>query len=189
MNIVNGVLTDYTFTPDSLLPKHRNVLDESAKRLIEDVKDFCIYGLQVLDEETAKDYLSFLVDAVNKVKERYGDKAVEKVDSKINTFRFNTNLATRAASAHDYFEGKSLEDFERAFNKMFTQLRDAKDEKGKPVVNKDWVKWIQGTFNNYICRFEKRSSDIETDLGDQVDWIDKGKYQKGDHLPSSSKVD
>ncbi|MCQ2574403.1 MAG: hypothetical protein MJ182_10955 [Treponema sp.] len=105
------------------------------------------------------------------------------------TFRFNTNLATRSASAHDYFEGKSLEDFERAFNKMFTQLRDAKDEKGKPVVDKDWVKWIQGTFNNYICRFEKRSSDIETDLGDQVDWMNKGKYRKGDHLPSSSKVD
>lgn len=160
--------------------------NEYKKYLIE-LKEFCKYG-QCLSEETAKEYLKFLVDGICKITKKY--KTITKDTShKINSHRLEKELTRRAENKDDYFEGETgnregtLEEFETDFQRMFTQLKREKDAKGNRKISQEWITWIQGTFNDYICRFDSRDADIETDFAKRVNWKGKGK-STGKHLPS-----
>ena len=156
------------------------------KKYVEELKDFCRYGY-CLEEETASDYLKFLMKSIRKILDDGKVKEISKETShKINTNRFDKE-SNKPNRHDDYFQGKSLMDFEFEFADMFHQLKTQKDDKGKPKLTKDWVEWVQGTFNDYVARFEKRDSSIDNDFEkSDVEWKDKGK-SKGKHLPSKAK--
>ena len=59
------------------------------KQYLNELVDFCRYDY-CLEEETAKAYLEFLVDAINKVKSQKSSKVADKNLDKINTNRFNS---------------------------------------------------------------------------------------------------
>lgn len=157
------------------------------KQYLNELVDFCRYGY-CLEEETAKAYLEFLVDAINKVKSQKGSKVADKNLDKINTNRFNSELRRDPELVDGYFEdGKgTLSEFENLFARAFQQLKSETDEDEKRKIPQEWIKWLQDAFNNYVSRFEKRTAGINTDFADRVDWTDKGEF-KGKHLPSSAK--
>lgn len=160
------------------------------KKLLEELKDFCEYG-ECLQEETAKDYLKFLIDALCLLKDKYGDKAVENTGnhSKVNNNRFQKELEYLKSEANtDYFEGQTLAEFEKDFEKMFSQLKTQHTLDGKRRISTKWIEWIQDTFNNYVARFEKRSPEISTDFRNQVGWKNKRETSNtGKYLPSAVK--
>lgn len=160
------------------------------KKLLEELKDFCKYGY-CLEEETARAYLKFLIDALCLLKDKYGDKAVENTEnhSKVNSSRFQKERKRLSDKANtDYFEKQTLADFEKDFEKMFNQLKTQRTLDGKRRISTKWIEWIQDTFNNYVARFEKRSPEISTDFRNQVDWKNKKETSNtGKYLPSVAK--
>lgn len=160
------------------------------KKLLEELKDFCEYG-ECLQEETAKDYLKFLIDALCLIRDRYGDKAVENTEnrSKVNSIRFQKEREDLKDKADtDYFEGQTLAGFEKDFERMFSQLKTQYTLDGKRKISTKWIEWIQDTFNNYVARFEKRSPEISTDFRNQAGWKNKkGTSNTGKYLPSAAK--
>jgi len=163
-------------------------------RLREDILnefyDFCKYGY-CLEEETAKDYLKFLIDALCLIRDSYGDKAVESTEnrSKVNVIRFQKEQKDLKGDANvDYFEGKTLADFEKDFERMLNQLKTQHTLDGKRKISTKWIEWIQDTYNNYVARFEKRSPEISTDFRNQVSWKNKKETSNtGKYLPSTAK--
>lgn len=160
------------------------------EEILNEFYDFCRYGY-CLEEETAKDYLKFLIDALCLIRDRYGDKAVESTEnrSKVNINRFQRERKDLKGDANtDYFEGKTLADFEKDFEKVFNQLKTQHTLDGKRRISTKWIEWIQDTFNNYVARFEKRSPEISTDFRNQVDWKNKKETSNtGKYLPSTAK--
>lgn len=160
-------------------------LKEDCSKLLEDLKDFCRFGY-CLKEENAKEYLQFLVSAIRKILDNTDLKTISKSTShKINTSRFKDQIKTQKFQA-DYFENKTLSEFEADFAKIFQDLKLQKDVKNVPKVPKDWIMWIQGTFNDYVARFKKRDSSIDNDFEKtKITW--KGKKQDTRRfLPSSA---
>lgn len=160
------------------------------EEILNEFYDFCKYSY-CLEEETAKDYLKFLVDALCSIRDKYGDKAVENVGnhSKVNNTRFQKERKRLSDKANtDYFEKQTLADFEKDFEKMFNQLKTQHTLDGKRRISTKWIEWIQDTFNNYVARFEKRSPEISTDFRNQVDWKNKKETSNtGKYLPSVTK--
>lgn len=163
----------------------KKFLKEDYSKLLEDLKDFCRFGY-CLKEENAKEYLQFLVSAIRKILDNTDLKTISKSTShKINTSRFKYQIQFQKTQA-DYFENKTLSDFETDFAKIFQELKLQKSVDGVPRVPKDWIGWIQGTFNDYVARFKKRDSSIDNDFEKtKITW--KGKKQDTrKFLPSSA---
>lgn len=160
------------------------------KRLLEELRDFCKYGY-CLEEETARTYILFLVDTLVKIERSRGKKAAanEENHSKVNNNRFAGERDRLENGAEDdYFEGKSLEEFEKEFEKIFNQLKIQHTLDGKRKISTEWIRWIQDTFNNYVARFEKRNPKTNTDFRNQVSWKDKKQTSNsGKHLPSETR--
>lgn len=160
------------------------------EKVLNELLDFCKYGY-CLEEETAKTYMQFLVDALVKIEKSRGKKAAanEENHSKVNNNRFageRDRLGNRAGD--DYFEGKSLGEFEKDFEKIFNQLKTQHTLDDKRKIPAEWIVWIQDTFNNYVARFEKRNTKIDTDFRNQVDWKDKKQTSNsGRYLPSETR--
>lgn len=160
------------------------------KKLLEELKDFCEYGY-CLEEETARTYMLFLVDALVKIERARGKKAAanEENHSKVNNNRFageKDRLENRAED--DYFEGKSLGEFEKEFERIFNQLKIQHTLDGKRKIPTEWIVWIQNTFNNYVARFEKRNPKTNTDFRNQVGWKDKKQTSNsGKYLPFEAR--
>lgn len=154
------------------------LLEAEYKQLLEDLQDFCEYGY-CLQEEKAKDYLQFLVDSINKVRERYHNYTVNEVIDMINTYRFRSELRRNADLESRYFEddNKTLGAFEHSFWKNFQLLRTS----GTKVPPK-WIEWIQNAFNRYVGRFEPRIPGLYNDFANWVDWSDKD-TENGRHVP------
>lgn len=159
------------------------------KKYLNELVDFCRYGY-CLEEETAKDYLNFLVNRIKKITRRH-NTITKDTAHKINNKRFKDERARDRRIDDDYFETFSnkegtLNEFEIEFGNMFNQLKTEKDDDGKRKIPQEWITWIQTTFNDYVCRFDKRDSSIGTDFAAEVNWVDKGK-STGKHLPSAAK--
>lgn len=158
------------------------------KKYVEELKDFCRYGY-CLEEETAKEYLKFLVDGITKIAKKH--KTITKDTAhKINNNRFEKELERRPKNKDDYFESEeenregTLKEFEIDFREMFNQLKLEKDDKGNRKIKQDWITWIQTTFNDYVSRFDQRDPAIPADFAKKVNWKDKGE-STGEHMPSS----
>lgn len=153
-----------------------------------ETKDLCLFGQSCLNEEEAKEYLKFIVDSLKQLSDRAkGLKNIPDSSLKdLNKLRVDKELKRNPELKNDFFEDKdhTLASFEKEFLRMFNQLKSKKNEKGELKVSKEWIEKIQYTFNNYLSRFEKRSSDISTDFAKELNWKDKN-VDKGKHLPNS----
>lgn len=152
-------------------------------------RDFCRYGY-CLEEETAKEYLKFLVNGIKNITNKHKTISADSAH-KINNKRFRNERARDNRIDDDYFESFSgkegtLNEFEIEFRNMFNQLKTEKDDDGKRKIPQEWITWIQSAFNDYVCRFDKRYSSINADFAAEVNWSDKGK-STGKHLPSAAK--
>ena len=152
-------------------------------------RDFCRYGY-CLEEETDKEYLKFLVNGIKNITNRHKTISADSAH-KINNKRFRDERARDNRVDDDYFESFSgkegtLNEFEIEFRDMLNQLKTEKDDDGKRKIPQEWITWIQSTFNDYVCRFDKRDSSINADFAAEVNWSDKGK-STGKHLPSAAK--
>lgn len=152
-------------------------------------RDFCRYGY-CLEEETAKEYLKFLVNGIKNITNRHKTISADSAH-KINNKRFRDERARDNRVDDDYFESFSgkegtLNEFEIEFRDMLNQLKTEKDDDGKRKISQEWITWIQSAFNDYVCRFDKRDSSINADFAAEVNWSDKGK-STGKHLPSAAK--
>lgn len=152
-------------------------------------RDFCRYGY-CLEEETAKEYLKFLVNGIKNITNRHKTISADSAH-KINNKRFRNERARDNRIDDDYFESFSgkegtLNEFEIEFRNMFNQLKTEKDDDGKRKISQEWITWIQSAFNDYVCRFDKRDSSINADFAAEVNWSDKGK-STSKHLPSAAK--
>lgn len=153
-------------------------------------RDFCRYGY-CLEEETAKEYLKFLVNGIKNITNRHKTISADSAH-KINNKRFRDERARdNRVDDDDYFESFSgkegtLNEFEIGFRDMLNQLKTEKDDDGKRKISQEWITWIQSAFNDYVCRFDKRDSSINADFAAEVNWSDKGK-STGKHLPSAAK--
>lgn len=152
-------------------------------------RDFCRYGY-CLEEETAKEYLKFLVNGIKNITNRHKTISADSAH-KINNKRFRNERARDNRIDDDYFESFSgkegtLNEFEIEFRNMFNQLKAEKDDDGKRKISQEWITWIQSAFNDYVCRFDKRDSSINADFAAEVNWSDKGK-STSKHLPSAAK--
>ncbi len=147
------------------------------QKLIEDIIDCCEYGPQVLNEETGKEYLKFIVDALHKFLNKYGIKRAQLDANQygINRYRFEDEIKRGEKPEepdikNDYFEGKSIEEFKNDFQKVFTQLKTQYDKNGKTQVNATWVSLIQSCFNNYVKSFQ-----TSTKFKNGANWKNKDK--------------
>jgi len=160
------------------------------EKVLNEFLDFCKYGY-CLEEETARTYMLFLVDALVKIERGRGKKVVanEENHSKVNNNRFTRERRRLGNQAEDdYFEGKSLGEFEKEFEKIFDQLKIQHTLDGKRKIPTEWIGWIQDTFNNYVARFEKRNPKTNTDFRNQVGWKDKKQTSNsGKYLPSEAR--
>lgn len=152
-------------------------------------RDFCRYSY-CLEEETAKEYLKFLVNGIKNITNRHKTISADSAH-KINNKRFRNERARDNRIDDDYFESFSgkegtLNEFEIEFRNMFNQLKTEKDDDGKRKISQEWITWIQSAFNDYVCRFDKRDSSINADFAAEVNWSDKGK-STSKHLPSAAK--
>lgn len=102
--------------------------------------------------------------------------------SKVNNFRFKQESKKWK---NNYFEDQTLEYFENIFSKALNDLKLQK-KKGERIISQKWIEWLQSSLNEYLSHFEKRSGDIPIDYGKQVNWKNKNKLIKGNHLPSNS---
>lgn len=148
-------------------------------------RDFCRY-----EEETAKEYLKFLVNGIKNITNKHKTISADSAH-KINNKRFRNERARDNRIDDDYFESFSgkegtLNEFEIEFRDMLNQLKTEKDDDGKRKISQEWITWIQSAFNDYVCRFDKRDSSINADFAAEVNWSDKGK-STGKHLPSAAK--
>lgn len=155
------------------------------EKVLNELLDFCKYGY-CLEEETAKEYLKFLVNGIKNISNKYKTVSADSAH-KINNKRFEDERARNKKIKDDYFESFSgKEGTLSEFEDMFNQLKMEKDDKGKRKIPQEWITWIQSTFNDYVCRFDKRDSSIKADFADEVNWKDKGRNTRS-HLPSSAK--
>jgi len=164
-------------------------IDKLDEEKLNEFRDFCRYGY-CLEEETAKEYLNFLVNGIKSITDKYKTISADTAH-KINNKRFRNERTRDDRIDNDYFESFSgkegtLSEFETEFEYMFNQLKIEKDDKGKRKIPQEWITWIQSTFNDYVCRFDKRDPSIKADFADEVNWKDKGRFT-GSHLPSSAK--
>lgn len=163
-----------------------NKLDEEK---LNEFRDFCRYRY-CLEEETAKEYLKFLINGIKNITDKHKTISAD-TSHKINNKRLKNERTRDKKIKDDYFESFSdkegtLSEFETEFEVMFNQLKVAKDDEGKRRIPQEWIIWIQSTFNDYVCRFDKRDPSIKTDFATEVNWKDKGR-STGSHLPSSAK--
>lgn len=164
-------------------------VNKPVEEKLNEFRDFCRYGY-CLEEETAKEYLKFLVNGIKNITNRYKTISADSAH-KINNKRFRDERARDNRVDDDYFESFSgkegtLNEFEIEFRNMFNQLKTEKDDDGKRKISQEWITWIQSAFNDYVCRFDKRDSSINADFAAEVNWSDKGK-STGKHLPSAAK--
>lgn len=130
-------------------------------------RDFCRYGY-CLEEETAKEYLKFLVNGIKNITNRHKTISADSAH-KINNKRFRNERARDNRVDDDYFESFSgkegtLNEFEIEFRNMLNRLKTEKDDDGKRKISQEWITWIQSAFNDYVCRFDKRDSSINADF-------------------------
>lgn len=156
---------------------------------LNEFRDFCRYDY-CLEEETAKEYLKFLVNGIKNITNRHKTISADSAH-KINNKRFRDERARDNRVDDDYFESFSgkegtLNEFEIEFRDMLNQLKTEKDDDGKRKISQEWITWIQSAFNDYVCRFDKRDSSINADFAAEVNWSDKGK-STGKHLSSAAK--
>lgn len=164
-------------------------VNKPVEEKLNEFRDFCRYGY-CLEEETAKEYLKFLVNGIKNITNRYKTISADSAH-KINNKRFRDERARDNRVDDDYFESFSgkegtLNEFEIEFRNMFNQLKTEKDDDGKRKISQEWITWIQSAFNDYVCRFDKRDSSINADFAAEVNWSDKGK-STGKHLLSAAK--
>lgn len=165
-------------------------VNELGEEKLNEFRDFCRYGY-CLEEETAKEYLKFLVNGIKNITNRHKTISADSAH-KINNKRFRDERARdNRIDDDDYFESFSgkegtLNEFEIEFRDMFNQLKTEKDDDGKRKIPQEWITWIQSAFNDYVCRFDRRDSSINADFATEVNWSDKGK-NTGKHLPSAAK--
>lgn len=164
-------------------------INKLVEKKLNEFRDFCRYGY-CLEEETAKEYLKFLVNGIKNITNRHKTISADSAH-KINNKRFRNERARDNRIDDDYFESFSgkegtLNEFEIEFRNMFNQLKTEKDDDGKRKISQEWITWIQSAFNDYVCRFDKRDSSINADFAAEVNWSDKGK-STGKHLPSAVK--
>lgn len=164
-------------------------VNKLVEEKLNEFRDFCRYG-HCLEEETAKEYLKFLVNGIKNITNRHKTISADSAH-KINNKRFRNERARDNRIDDDYFESFSgkegtLNEFEIEFRNMFNQLKTEKDDDSKRKISQEWITWIQSAFNDYVCRFDKRDSSINADFAAEVNWSDKGK-STGKHLPSAAK--
>lgn len=164
-------------------------INKPVEEKLNEFRDFCRYGY-CLEEETAKEYLKFLVNGIKNITNRHKTISADSAH-KINNKRFRNERARDNRIDDDYFESFSgkegtLNEFEIEFRNMFNQLKTEKDDDGKRKISQEWITWIQSAFNDYVCRFDKRDSSINADFAAEVNWSDKGK-STSKHLPSAAK--
>lgn len=164
-------------------------VNKLVEEKLNEFRDFCRYG-HCLEEETAKEYLKFLVNGIKNITNRHKNISADSAH-KINNKRFRNERSRDNRIDDDYFESFSgkegtLNEFEIEFRNMFNQLKTEKDDDGKRKISQEWITWIQSAFNDYVCRFDKRNSSINADFAAEVNWSDKGK-STGKHLPSAAK--
>lgn len=150
-----------------------------------------MFGQSCLNEEEAKEYLKFITNSLKQLSDKVkGLKNIPDSSLKeLNRLRVDKELKRNPELKNDYFEDEdhTLASFEKEFLRMFNQLKSKKNEKGEPKVSKEWIEKIQYTFNNYLSRFEKRSTGISTDFAKELTWKDKS-VDKGKHLPNSKAL-
>lgn len=164
-------------------------VNKLVEEKLNEFRDFCRYSY-CLEEETAKEYLKFLVNGIKNITNRHKTISADSAH-KINNKRFRDERARDNRVDDDYFESFSgkegtLNEFEIEFRNIFNQLKTEKDDNGKRKISQEWITWIQSAFNDYVCRFDKRDSSINADFAAEVNWSDKGK-STGKHLPSAAK--
>lgn len=147
---------------------------------LQEFSDFCNYGY-CLKEEEANRYLKFLISSLKKILNKY-KKVTPDLISKINNYRFRQESKRWE---NNYFENQTLEYFEDIFSKALNDLK-LKKKNEKRVISQKWIEWLQSSLNEYLAHFEKRSGEISVDYGKQVNWKNKNKVNKGNHLPSNS---
>lgn len=162
-------------------------VNKLGEEKLNEFRDFCRYGY-CLEEETAKEYLKFLINGIKNITNRYKTISTDSAH-KINNKRFRDERARDNRIDNDYFESFSgkegtLNEFEIEFRDMFNQLKTEKGNDGKRKIPQEWITWIQTTFNDYVSRFDQRDPAIPADFAKKVNWKDKGE-STGEHMPSS----
>lgn len=102
----------------------------------------CRYGY-CLEEETAKEYLKFLVNGIKNITNRHKTISADSAH-KINNKRFRDERARDNRVDDDYFESFSgkegtLNEFEIEFRDMLNQLKTEKDDDGKRKISQEWI--------------------------------------------------
>ena len=104
--------------------------------------------LIALQEETAREYLHYIVPLANN-----GTPSEAEMDS-INTKRFNKQLHDHPDLVDDYLQGKSVSEFKSEFTDFLNQLAKGQATNGATLGN-DKKRAIQTMFNDYVAHFPK----------------------------------
>lgn len=146
-----------------------NKLDEEKvnevqrKRNLNELFDFCLYK-DCLQEETAEKYFAFLLQTgLQNVDWKSTDKTMNAELNHVNTdLRFNIESRRPYAQNDDYFEGETLEQFEKDF------LDFVKEQRRHNLTPKIERK-IMTVFNDYVKHF-KGDKSVESDYRKIVYW-------------------
>lgn len=157
----------------------------NKKQLIQECKDFCKYGWQVLDEETAKEYLHFLASHLNefpKIRDvTYNDAKGSELSKKIcilNKERFKKELLDmyKHQEPSYFMDDGTIEAFKDLFEKMLVKLKTTKASNGS-MLNSAQLGWLRALYTNYISRFESGHKGKEVfytqDFRKYTTWDDK----------------
>lgn len=113
------------------------------KKNLNELFDFCLYG-DCLQEETAEKYFKFLLQTgLQNIDCKSTDKTMNAELNHVNTdLRFNAKSRRPYAQNDDYFEGETLEQFEKDF------LDFVKEQRHHNLTPK--VERKEKTFNSFL---------------------------------------